>query len=114
MSRTYRRKEMNALHHIYKEDEVCPWNHQEVRWKGVFRDGSNYHKYKSKAIAVFYSDKSRHNHFWEHPLPRWVRNKLQERPFRYDSKLKINKAVVFEELETLSIKRPKKDIWLYW
>lgn len=113
MSRTFRRKELKAHFIILAEDAPHLFDGDEPRWKNVYSAGLTYDQYCTKATASFYSDKSKHNHLWHWPQPRWVTNLLQERPFRRESKRMILRALRSDSFDDLSIRRPKKDNYLY-
>ncbi len=113
MSRTFRRKHMDASTYIFSEDAPHLFNGDIPRWKNVYSDGITYEQYCVRAVAELHSDKSHINHYWRRPLPRWVRNMFQERPFRRETKRVLKLAMCYDELDGISIKRPKKDAYLY-
>lgn len=106
MSRTIRRKNIAKQVWLIPEDREY--------WRTVYSDGLTYQQYKAKTKAEFHSDKDRQ---WGYraSLPRWVRNKCQERPFRAWTLSQMRKVLHdVEAWENLSYRRPLKDAWLYY
>lgn len=108
MSKTIRRKNCSAKRFI--DLESSPW------WQDSFRlnnkPNQDYRSYVKDAKCWFHSDLPGRGVGDHASLPRSIRNWGQERPFRRQVKQMIHRFIV--DGKEFSLKRPKRDTWLYY